>query len=258
MERRSFLRYLAAVGTVVLFLPTAEAENKETRKESIYHHGALYRGPKIPQVAVTIDDGWDPQEIEKVLQVVRKSKVPLTFFIVGKLLARSPWKELAKEALSLGCELQNHSLTHPFLARMSSREEIKKEILSAQDLIFRVSGGRGNSGRYLRPPYGSFDARVVEVANRFGLEVVMWSLSSEGTSRKPSGELIPSKAVLQNLASTRWGEIVLMHFNWNDVGSLGRYLAALGKDRLSPVLLSTLSPSRFAPQRRTEQGIKPI
>lgn len=212
-----------------------------TSENSIYYvDDTIRRGPvDQPKIAITIDDGWDTDCIKAAVEFSEKYHVPLNFFLLGQFYSQPKHRDLAKKALSCGCELHSHSysLGHKLLTKLTSGE-IKDEIENGQRSIFGVSGGAGNSGRYLRPPYGSYNQEIVEIAHQFGVEVVIWSASSGGTEK-----------VLVNLQKTTNGDIVLMHFNWNDINALESYYLHILRPRgLRPVALSQLTPSRFVPK----------
>lgn len=233
--------------TPVLSLP--ETGENTTSGETLSFN-VIYRGPPVPQVAITIDDGWFAENIEKACDFSEKFRVPLTFFILSNLFERKATNAALKRALSLGCELQNHGCCdHPDLVGFSKKGNlaaIRREIGIAQEKIGQFTEGKGNSGQFFRPPFGAYDATVVKIAHEFNLEVVMWSKDSRGTRKKENGELIDCEEVLNNLRSTGQGEIVLLHTNWNDTGALERfYQEVLVPKGLAPVLLSQLTPSRF-------------
>lgn len=217
---------------------------KEEQKEAIYRGDVIYRGPHVPEVAITIDDGWWPSQIEKQVEIAQKYGIKLTFFLVGRVLKMPAWEKSITKALEAGCELQNHTFNHAWLTKCSS-EEIAWEIKAAKEVIFDLTKGEGNSGRYLRPPFGAYDGRVVSIAHSLGLEVAMWSNGSGGTSRDKDGNLISAGACFNNLvATTGWGSIPLVHTNWNDTGALDPYVSWIKEKGMSPVLLSELVPPR--------------
>jgi peptidoglycan/xylan/chitin deacetylase (PgdA/CDA1 family) len=236
--------------------PTATLEARPTevppRQDILYYNNVIIKGPAVPQVAITIDDGWFPKNIQLACDFCEKYQAPLTFFIMAGLFDRPETKVALERARELGCEFQNHTwFSHPDMAKMANEgetQELIDEIRRAEEKILEFTGGKGGNGQFLRPPFGSYNRTVVDICHRLGLEVVFWSLDTAGTRRKPDGTLPGVEEVLANLRRTGPGEIPLLHTNWNDTQALERYyLEILQPKGLAPVLLSQLTPSRFVP-----------
>lgn len=212
------------------------------KQEKISRGEIIRRGPWVPKVAVTIDDGWWPEQIEKAVEIAEKHGIKLTFFVVGRLLQMEKWRQPIERALAAGHELQNHTFNHLDLCQCDSAT-ITWEIKAAQEAIWKRTDGKGNSGRYFRPPYGGSNDNIVRIAHELGLEVVKWSNSSGGTEKQADGKLVSAEQCLANLeAGTGWGSISLLHTNRNDIDALKSYLPWLEKKGMSPVLLSELVP----------------
>ncbi|MGN6278950.1 MAG: glycosyltransferase [Sphingomonas sp.] len=98
-------------------------------------------------VALTFDDGPDPDWTPKILSVLEAKHVPGTFFIVGEnaLTQRSLLKRMVRD----GDEIGSHTYTHPNLANVSHRQ-VSLE-LNANQRLFQAFTGR--SLRLFRAPY---------------------------------------------------------------------------------------------------------
>src|ERR1043166_9739114 len=82
-------------------------------------------GPKItytdvnvdgPYIAMTFDDGPSAANTPKLLDLLAKKHIKVTFFLVGECVADHP--ELVKREVAEGYEVANHSWRHPNLAKM--------------------------------------------------------------------------------------------------------------------------------------------
>ena len=86
----------------------------------IYHtsDGAI-RSLAIPAktVALTFDDGPDPEWTPRILEVLRRHHVPATFFVLGAHAAEHPW--IIREIRQAGGEIGVHSFSHPDLESVS-------------------------------------------------------------------------------------------------------------------------------------------
>lgn len=98
-------------------------------------------------VALTFDDGPDPDWTPRILAILRREHVPATFFVVGENAMDHPF--LLKAMLQEGDELGSHSFTHPNMAQVSG-EGIRLELNATQRVIQAYTG---RSARLFRAPY---------------------------------------------------------------------------------------------------------
>ena len=85
-------------------------------------------------IALTFDDGPDPQWTPKVLDVLKEKHVPATFFIVGEnaLTERSLLERMLRE----GHEVGSHTYTHPNLATTDNTRTLFE--LNATQRLFQA------------------------------------------------------------------------------------------------------------------------
>ena len=104
-------------------------------------------GYRPRQLALTFDDGPDPEWTPQILDILKRERVPATFFIVGEnALTQRP---LLERMVAEGHEVGSHTYTHPNLATVSDRQ-VKFELNTTQRL-FQAFTGR--SLRLFRAPY---------------------------------------------------------------------------------------------------------
>ncbi len=135
-------------------------------------------------IALTFDDGPDPEWTPKVLEVLREHDAHATFFVVGSQVARHP--TLAREVVADGNELGLHTFTHPNMQRLAPwRREL--ELSQTQMAIAKATGVRTNLARF---PYSSKNAAIDEVnwglikeAGALGYLVVVNDTDSEDWQR---------------------------------------------------------------------------
>ncbi|MBB3858799.1 peptidoglycan/xylan/chitin deacetylase (PgdA/CDA1 family)/spore germination protein YaaH/GT2 family glycosyltransferase [Novosphingobium hassiacum] len=101
--------------------------------------------PKL--LALTFDDGPDPQWTPKVLTTLEKAHVPATFFVIGENALVRP--DLLRRMVADGDEIGNHTYTHPNLAG-SSDGEASLELNATQRLVEAFTG---RSMTLFRAPY---------------------------------------------------------------------------------------------------------
>lgn len=127
-------------------------------------------GVKGKKVALTFDDGPDPTWTPQVLKVLKKYKVPATFFVIGENADR--WQEIVKQELDDGNEVGNHTYTHPHLAEVSPLRA-QLEVNATQRIIESITG---HATRFLRPPFGQGADSNEQTPEELDMELQMQSL----------------------------------------------------------------------------------
>ncbi len=123
-------------------------------------------------VALTFDDGPDPEDTPRLLSHLRARNVKATFFVIGRNVNAYP--RVLEQTLAEGHEIANHSMTHPVLSKLSDAG-LAREIGGCDEAITRVLGGY--KAQCLRPPYGALTARQKEwVMREYGHPSIMWSV----------------------------------------------------------------------------------
>ena len=118
-------------------------------------------------VALTFDDGPNPDYTPLLLTKLAEYRVPATFFLLGRNLERHP--EIGRRIVQEGHEVGNHTYHHRILPFLS-KAEIRNELESTQQLIADLLDVRPV---FLRPPNGLFTGRVLDVAEQLGYRVVV-------------------------------------------------------------------------------------
>ena len=109
----------------------------------VYRAGA----PPPRVVALTLDDGPDPVYTPRILDVLRRERVPAAFFVVGSRAEAHP--ELVRRIYREGHDLGNHTYSHLNLAEASPLRA-RLELNATQRLIEAITGHRT---ALFRPPY---------------------------------------------------------------------------------------------------------
>ncbi|HEX6822470.1 MAG TPA: glycosyltransferase [Candidatus Sulfotelmatobacter sp.] len=170
------------------------------------------------KVAITFDDGPDPQWTPKILDVLKQKKATATFFLIG--IQTDKFSRLAKRIYAEGHTIGNHTFTHPDVSGISTGY-MKVELNLTERLFASMMGIRAT---LMRPPYAideepdtSDEVRPLEIPQEMGYITVGnridpndWSdnprRSAEQISAYVLSHLPPCK--LENL---RCGNIVLLH-----------------------------------------------
>jgi peptidoglycan/xylan/chitin deacetylase (PgdA/CDA1 family) len=153
------------------------------------------------KVALTFDDGPDPEVTPGVLQLLAERRARATFFCVGARAARYP--ELVREMARQGHGVENHSFSHPSRFCFYGPQALGAEIDGAQTTLGALSG---KTPRFFRAPAGLRNPWVEATLRARGLRLVSWTRRGLDTvSRKP-------QAVLERLTrGLGAGDILLLH-----------------------------------------------
>ena len=162
-----------------------------------------------PVVALTFDAGANADGVPSILATLRGHGVPATFFLTGNFVRDFP--AAARSIAAAGLRIGDHTITHPYLTRLSDGA-VRQEILGGAQQITSVTGK--NPAPLFRFPYGDADARTIAVANQAGYVPVRWTVDTLGW-QGTAGHISASVVVSRVLAAARAGEIVLMHVGSN-------------------------------------------
>jgi peptidoglycan/xylan/chitin deacetylase (PgdA/CDA1 family) len=168
------------------------------------------RGVARAEVALTFDDGPWPAQTRQVVRILERHHVPATFFMVGSLVERYPG--IVRLVASAGMRIGDHSWDHPTDTPLAdlSRARVAEEIGKTADALSSF----GLEPRLFRPPGGSFDATVLQEAERADMRLVTWSVDPRDWSSRSSTREIVHRV----LRAVEPGSIVLMHDGGGDQG----------------------------------------
>lgn len=152
-------------------------------------------------VAVTLDDGPDPDITPQVLDILDAHGARATFFCIAKQAERHP--ALAREIVRRGHSVQNHSLQHRHNFSLLGPAGLKREIGAAQDRLAQITGQRPTC---FRAPAGLRNLFLDPVLHALGLQLVSWTRRGFDTRQNDP------QAVLAHLTrGLAAGDIVLLH-----------------------------------------------
>ena len=137
-----------AVGARSMTIEPSTGDVVDEHYDSLPTSYVIRRVGALPKkLALTFDDGPDPEWTPAILDILKEKKVPATFFMIGSAMEAHPG--LVQRVLSDGHEIGNHTYTHPNLADTPAAA-VRLE-LNATQRLFQALTGR--SMRLFRPPY---------------------------------------------------------------------------------------------------------
>lgn len=189
--------------------------------------------PSKPMVAITFDDGPNPDTTEIMLDALEENYAKATFFCLGQNAGYYP--ETVKREQELGMEVGTHTYTHQQLTKLSSAaltEEMRKSV----DAIQAASGV---TPVLMRPPYGAVNSTVLAEAKKHGLCAVNWSLDTEDWKTKNADD------TYRMVMTATDGDVVLLHdIHEYNVAAVQRFVPDLIAEGFQLVTVSELYEAR--------------
>jgi len=151
-------------------------------------------------VALTFDDGPDPELTPTILSLLRQRGIKATFFVTGKQTLRHP--DLVRKIIEDGHTVGNHSFSHDVLLMLRSSRRLGGEIDELQEILYLL----GISPRVFRPPVGITNPRLGPVLYQRGMSCVTFDCRAfDAGNRRIEGL---SEKLLKKI---RPGSILLLH-----------------------------------------------
>lgn len=154
------------------------------------------------RLALTFDDGPDPEFTPRLLELLRQAGQRATFFVIGSRVAQHP--ALARRIVMEGHELGNHTLDHRWHMGLWSARRIARELRRTSELIESHTGRRP---ALVRPPAAMLSPRIEAGCRAAGLRLVGFSTRSlDGSPAIPARQVLAR--LLRGLAP---GAILVLH-----------------------------------------------
>ena len=122
-------------------------------------------------VALTFDDGPDPEMTPRVLDQLRERGVRATFFLVGAKAERHP--ELVRRIAAEGHDTGIHTWEHAAGFPMRSSRAMTADILRCRESLRRIAGVETH---LFRPPFGVTNPMVARAVKRTQSRCIGWSV----------------------------------------------------------------------------------
>lgn len=148
-------------------------------------------------IALTFDDGPDPETTPKLLTVLKKYQAKATFFMLGEAAERSPL--LVERVHDEGHAIGNHSWNHPSFPLIHGYQR-RKQIRDCEATL------NHHGVKIFRPPFGHFDLATRLDAIQLGYKIVMFDVVAEDW-RDHDAQWMVDKLIRE----TKAGSIVLFH-----------------------------------------------
>jgi len=169
------------------------------------------------KIAISFDDGPDPQWTPKILDILKEKKAPGVFFIIGDQANKRP--DILKREFTEGHEIGNHTFTHPKFDEIS-HTQIRWELNLTQRLIESTLDVKTI---LFRPPYGidhqpeyAEEVAQLPLAQEMGYLIVGQRIDPDDWSLR-DGKPIPAREIVDSvLRQAGNGNIILLHDGGGD------------------------------------------
>ena len=165
------------------------------------------------KLALTFDDGPDPDWTPRILDILKEKGVHASFFIIGENAQANP--DLVYRILADGHDVGNHTFTHPNLGKLP--DSLVTLEINANQRLFEALTGR--SMRLFRAPFlgdseptTSDEIVPIEIAQSMGYVTVGLHVDPNDWLRPPADTII--SRVLEQVSDPNpdiRGHIILLH-----------------------------------------------
>ena len=194
------MRILLSIFTLCLFSFSVTAGDNIIRGRA----GQIKRiKSKKKVIALTFDDGPNKLVTEKLLEILDKHNVKVTFFEIGRNIKKLP--ELSRLCAEKGHEIGNHSMNHLRLAELDDSAKIEAEIVGNSELINETVGTYPVS---FRAPFFNADEKVADIVSGNGMKMYM---ASAFCDYKPKEESGLEGHVDRVIGKVKPGSVVILH-----------------------------------------------
>jgi peptidoglycan-N-acetylglucosamine deacetylase len=163
-------------------------------------------------VALTFDDGPDPEHTPKILDLLASCGVKATFCVVGFRARDNP--DLIRRIAREGHTLCNHSWQHLIdLAAKHDDAYIINDLNATNNAIRNAAPG--TKIEYFRAPGGNFTTRLVQLASNLGMKSIYWHVDPRDwdSATYGTGAAMQKHIITEIQTKVRPGSIVLSHDN---------------------------------------------
>lgn len=186
-----------------------------TYKQTLDSYHYYYSSANTKKIALTFDDGPNPQTSEKIMEALKRNNAPATFFYIGKYIFLHP--EIVAKASREGFTIGNHSFTHSEHVA-SSQTRLSLELRVTEFLISRITG---KSTFFYRPPFLN-DIGTDPTLNPYfpPPDSVLWTMQNgynpvgsdiEVNDWRVSNKADVLKQLVNALKNSPKGHVVLLH-----------------------------------------------
>ncbi|CDE68265.1 putative uncharacterized protein [Clostridium sp. CAG:277] len=177
--------------------PSSNTYSKSPKKLPIYCVDTPEK-----KISLSFDAAWGNEDTQKIMDILDKYKVHVTFFMTGGWVESYP--DDVKMIAKRGHDLGNHSQNHKQMSQLSA-EECKEELMSVHNKVKELTG---KEMTLFRPPYGDYNDTLVTTAKECGYNAIQWDVDSLDWKDYGVDSIIKTVCEHKHLGN---GSIILCH-----------------------------------------------
>ena len=154
---------------------------------------------------LTFDAGYEIDLTAGILDTLKKHEVPAAFFLVGNYVRDYP--DLINRMVAEGHIVGNHTMTHPDMSKIGSKEAFTKELSQVEEIYKNVTGNE--IPRFYRPPKGIYSETNLKHAQELGYKTIFWSLSYKDWEER--NQPTKEQAFTKLIPRVHPGTVILLH-----------------------------------------------
>ena len=190
MQKKKLVIRLCIV--VIAFMTICLSDVIKIKYESVSASSAEKK-----KVAITFDDGPNPDYTPDLLKGLKERGVSATFFLLGKEVEKYP--ELVEQMHAEGHLIGTHSYEHVNLCNLTDEKAIE-QVDKTNAMIEKITGERP---QFIRPPYGCWKKNL---DYKTSMIEVLWDV--DPLDWKTGNSDVVVSRVLKNVEE---GDIILLH-----------------------------------------------
>jgi peptidoglycan/xylan/chitin deacetylase (PgdA/CDA1 family) len=153
------------------------------------------------EIALTFDDGPDPEVTPRVLDLLDRYQARASFFCIGAKAAAFPATVL--DIARRGHSVENHSYSHPHAFAFYGPARLRREVEETQDVITRITR---RAPRFFRAPMGFRSPLLDSILAHKALRYVSWTRRGYDASKRDPAQVL--RRLMHNLSA---GDVLLLH-----------------------------------------------
>lgn len=155
-----------------------------------------------PQISLSFDAAWGNDDTAKLLEILKKHNVKVTFFMTGGWIEKYP--DDVKAIAAAGHDLGNHSENHKQMSQLSA-EQCKDELMKPHEKVKKLTG---KDMILFRPPFGDYNDTLIQVCRENKYFPIQWDVDSLDWKDYDAATIIRKVTEHKHLGN---GSIILCH-----------------------------------------------
>ena len=171
------------------------------RVNSQFHLKVICSNPDVKEgVVLSYDDGPDPRNTPRLLDILKKHQLSAAFFLIGRQAEAQA--DLVQRIYNEGHIIGNHTYGHSHFYDFFPAFTMAKELLRSREVLRTITGA---SVRWFRPPYGVTNPMIKRSLRKTHFIAIGWSIRSLDTTARDTDR------VLERVRKAKAGDIILLH-----------------------------------------------